>query len=134
MGDFFNLKIREDKVIPTIRLMGIWGIFYFFLLTLSSILLYVLNGMSTLITVNTIMAVIVLLLSGGVLLKNSLSAYLLCAIYLIELSITLIFSIVGVFLGEASFGAGLLLRMILIPFFLRGTKATIVYHKYIKKH
>lgn len=133
MSNYFNMKIKKNKVISTIRTLGIWGIILFLIAIITIAFSYYTNGMSIIIILLIIWAIIILLLTIGVFLKNTFSAYMLCTFFIIDTTLVFIGGVMGLFIGENSGLSSLFFRFIVLPYFLRGAKATMIYNKHFKK-
>lgn len=130
MKDIFSLKIKKNKVVETIKAAGWFGIFIAAFTPIAFIILNDVNSISTLdLIILGSWSLLYLVLGIGTLLKSRFSAISLLILYIIDTIYLFIIIAIG---GMSNIG-GIIVRIFLSMIFVRGAKATIIYHKHLKK-
>jgi len=134
MVNFFSLKIKKSKVIPTINNAGLLSILlavysmlvYFFVLAIGQSMPFEMDLNSMMIS-----AGLFLILGLGVYFRNRFFAIVLVIVYILDrISSLVLFSLNGNIISSViSFFIGIVFTM----YFIRGAKAVFVYHKHLKK-
>ena len=131
MDNLFTLRIRKDKVVRTIMNAGVlaMGLVLFTLLWHLLTLGFVSGSLAT---IGTFIGVLVFLILGvGILLKSRIAAVMLVVVYGIERVFNLIYySISG---NESLAAISTVIGVFFFMVFLRGAKATMVYHRHLKR-
>ena len=131
MDNIFSLRISKNKVLPTIQMAGGLAIFIS-IFSLIIFFVFIIKDLSDSLSIILFILtpVLLLLLGVGVLFKNRFSAIVLIVVYVIDRILSTIFSAIS---GNerAAIIAGIM-GVFFTMYFIRGAKATFVYHKHIK--